>query len=109
MGIPVTISHFHFQEMKIYLEVTGEQQTREFLNEINRTFQRNLKKKDTVIQISPVSYLVLSPGATTRIMTERFKHIFFMIKSLILEYKLDIYTVQQLPVEIHEIIRRLKL
>lgn len=108
-GVPVTISHFHFQELKIYLEVTGEQQSRDFFHELMKVFKKNLKQSDLVFQLTPVSYIVISPGATRRIMTDRFKHIFFMIKSLVLEYKLNIITIQKLPVVMNDIWKELNI
>ncbi|MCB1173049.1 MAG: hypothetical protein KDK39_05775 [Leptospiraceae bacterium] len=108
-GVPVTLSYFRFQQLTTYLEAAGEKQSGELLQELLHLFHRNLKQSDTVVQITPIHYLVVSPGATTHIMRERFKHIFFTIKSLVLEYKLEIHTIQDLPVRMNDIWKNLNI
>lgn len=56
---PVTLSHFKFQELHIYLEHTGEHATPELLNGIQIRLHGILKQTDTIYQLSPISYIVV--------------------------------------------------
>ncbi len=108
-GQPVTLTHFHFQDMRHYFEMSGERRTFEILEEIMRIIRENLKKNDSLLQISPHSYLVMSPGSAIEQIKERFHSIYFYIKSLVLEYELSLMTVDSLPIQWNEIWKKLGL
>ncbi|MCB1318796.1 MAG: hypothetical protein KDK34_01005, partial [Leptospiraceae bacterium] len=105
----VTLTHFRFQDLSVYFERSGEHGTRDFMNGIIRTIRNNLKSTDTVYQMSPTSYVVFSPGAQKHHIQRRFKSIYFQIKSLVLEYKQFIVTIDSLPVNIEALWRELNL
>ena len=72
---PVTISHFLFQDLTRYIEEVGEFWTLEIIEEIRKTIKSNLKKRDTLVSLTPVSHLVLSSGPREEQIQERFHHI----------------------------------
>ena len=108
-GEIVTISHFKFQDLHIYLEMQGEHRTREILRGIIEYIHGNLKKRDLLLQLTPLSYIMLSPGATQEQILERFRSIYFQIRSLVLEYQIHLATVTETPVQLNEIWKELKL
>ncbi len=108
-GQPVTISHFKFQDLHIYLEMQGEHRTREILRGIIEYIHGNLKKQDLLLQLTPLSYIMLSPGATQEQILERFRSIYFQIRSLVLEYQIHLTTVSEKPVRLSEVWKDLKL
>ncbi len=108
-GRHVTVSHFKFQDLHIYLEMSGEHRTRDLMSAIIEYILSNLKYADMLVQISPLSYIVLSPGANEEQILERFKNIYFQVRSLVLEYEIHLTTVRKLPIRLPEIWRELKL
>jgi len=102
-GRPVSLTHFRFQEMHLYFEILGEHRTREIIREIIATIRGNLKKGDYLFQLSPLSYVVLSPGARQEQIERRFESIYFQIKTLILDYDLTVATVDALPVRMYRL------
>lgn len=99
LGQPLSITHFHFQDMSVYFEMSGERRTFEILEEIIRIIRENLKKNDFLIQLSPLSYLVFSPGARKEQILGRFRSIYFYIKSLVLEYEMHIITLESAEID----------
>ncbi|MEQ9366811.1 MAG: hypothetical protein RIF32_21405 [Leptospirales bacterium] len=108
-GMQVTISHFKFQDLHIYLEMQGEHRTREILRGIIDYIHGNLKKQDLLLQLTPLSYIMISPGATQEQILERFRSIYFQIRSLVLEYQIHLTTVSETPVRLGEVWKDLKL
>jgi hypothetical protein len=108
-GMHVTISHFKFQDLHIYLEMQGEHRTREILRGIIEYIHGNLKKQDLLLQLTPLSYIMISPGATQEQILERFRSIYFQIRSLVLEYQIYLTTVSEKPVQLGEVWKDLKL
>lgn len=106
---PVTISHFLFQDLTRYVEEVGEYWTLEIIDEIRKTIKSNLKKRDTLVSLTPVSHLVLSTGPTEEQIHKRFHHIYFEIRSLILDYTIFAATVETPDYRIADILEKLKL
>ncbi len=106
-GKPVTLTHFRFQDMHVYFEMSGEHVTFEIVEKILATIRGNLKKEDILLQLSPVSYLVLSPGALEKQIATRFESIYFQINSLVLDYDLNVATVEQGPVDMEAVWKEL--
>lgn len=106
---PVTLTHFRFQSLHIYFELSGEHRSREITQEIMANIHRHLKKGDALIQVTPLSYVVLSPGARRDQIVERFRRIYFQIRSLVLEYEIFLATVDRFPVRLNEIWQALRL
>ena len=106
---PVTISHFLFQDLTRYIEEVGEFWTLEIIEEIRKTIKSNLKKRDTLVSLTPVSHLVLSSGPREEQIQERFHHIYFEIRSLILDYSIHTTTVDSPDYRIADILEKLKL
>lgn len=106
---PVTLTHFRFQSLHIYFELSGEHRSREITQEIMANIHRHLKKGDALIQVTPLSYVVLSPGARREQIVERFRRIYFQIRSLVLEYEIFLATVDRFPVRLNEIWQALRL
>jgi hypothetical protein len=108
-GQQVTLSHFKFQDLHIYLEMQGEHRTREILRGIIDYIHGNLKQKDLLVQLTPLSYIMISPGATGEQILERFRSIYFQIRSLVLEYQIHLTTISQPPIRLPEIWKELRL
>ncbi|MCR9143261.1 MAG: hypothetical protein NXI24_13480 [bacterium] len=108
-GMIVTVSHFKFQDLHIYLEMQGEHRTREIFRGIIEYIHGNLKKQDLLLQLTPLSYIMISPGATEEQILERFRSIYFQIRSLVLEYKIHLTTVTESPVRLGQVWKDLKL
>jgi hypothetical protein len=90
----VTLSHIRFQDLRPYFEITGEYRSHEIIQEIAGILERNLKQSDILLEITPVSYLVLSPGVDNDKMLERLKSLYFSIKNLLLDYKITCATIR---------------
>ncbi|MBI3396416.1 MAG: hypothetical protein HY042_11315 [Spirochaetia bacterium] len=108
-GRPVTLTHFRFQDMRVYFEMGGEHVARDMTRSIESTIHANLKKGDQLFSLSPASYLVVSPGATEDVITNRFRTIYFSTRSLILDYGLSVVTVDRQPVRLNQIWKKLGL
>ena len=108
-GQPVTISHFLFQDLTRYIDEVGEFWTLEIIQEIQKTIKSNLKKRDTMVSLTPVSHLVLSAGPREEQIKERFHHIYFEIRSLVLDYSIHAVTVESPDYRITDILEKLKL
>ena len=108
-GRPVTVTHFRFQEMEVYFEMSGEHRSRDIMRSITALIRENLKKDDSLIEISPTSYLVLSPGAHKDPIERRFESIYFHIHGLILDYDLDVICLEDMPGNMAEIWRAIRL
>ncbi|MCB1171272.1 MAG: hypothetical protein KDK25_13090, partial [Leptospiraceae bacterium] len=104
-----TISHFLFQDLTRYIDEVGEYWTLEIIQEIQKTIKSNLKKRDTMVSLTPVSHLVLSSGPREEQILERFHHIYFEIRSLILDYSIYTATVDSPDYRITDILEKLKL
>lgn len=108
-GRPVTFTHFRFQDLSLYFEVSGEHRTGDIIEEICKTIRTHTKNSDQVIRLSPLSYLAISPGARRDQIEARFQSIYFQPGMLILDYDLHVYTVDRLPVRLEEVWRELRL
>ncbi len=106
---PVTISHFLFQDLTRYVEEVGEFWTLEIIDEIRTTIKSNLKKRDTLVSLTPVSHLVLSTGPREEQIRQRFHHIYFEIRNLVLDYSIFAATVETPDYRIADILEKLKL
>lgn len=106
---PVTISHFLFQDLTRYIDEVGEFWTLEIIQEIQKTIKSNLKKRDTMVSLTPVSHLVLSAGPREQQILNRFHHIYFEIRSLVLDYSIHTVTVDTPDYRIADILEKLKL
>ena len=102
-GTPVTLTHFLFQDLRVYFSLSGEYRSGEIMDSIQKTIKENLKNTDSIFRISPLSYIVLSPGADAAQIETRFKSIYVQIKSLVLDYHLKLFTIQRMPVRFSQI------
>ncbi|MCE9599429.1 MAG: hypothetical protein K8S54_15800 [Spirochaetia bacterium] len=102
-GVPVTLTHFLFQDLRVYFSLSGEYRSQEIMDSIQAVISENLKKSDRIFRISPLSYIVISPGADSKQIQSRFKSIYIQIKSLVLDYDLRLCTVNQLPIRFTQI------
>lgn len=102
-GVPVTLTHFLFQDLRVYFSLSGEYRSQEIMDSIQEVISENLKKSDRIFRLSPLSYIVISPGADSQQIQARFKSIYIQIKSLVLDYDLRLCTVSQLPVRFTQI------
>jgi len=102
-GHPVTLTHFLFQDLRVYFSLSGEYRSQEIMDSIQKTIKENLKNSDHIFRLSPLSYLVVSPGADASQIKARFKGIYIQIKSLVLDYELRLCTIRNLPVRFTQI------
>ena len=108
-GTSVAISHFRFQDLRVYFEMSGDERTRDIMHAIVSTIRSNLKQRDMLFQLSPLSYVVVSPGAEREQIERRFKTIYFQVRSLVLEYRLTVVTVDRFPLRLNELWKDLDL
>ncbi len=108
-GKTVTITHFRFQDMTHYFEMSGEHVAREILHSIQDTIRHNLKKSDLMFALTPESYLVISPGAQMDVLHERFRTIYFQTHGLVLDYTLRVVSIDRQPVRLNKIWKDLGL
>ncbi len=101
--IPVTFIHFRFQDMSVYFEMSGEHRSLEILEEVQAIIEAHLKGGDELIQLAPGSLLVVAPGARAAQMRERFRGVYFQTRSLILDWKAEVHTVEQPPIRFAEL------
>ncbi len=92
-----SISYFRFQDMSLYFEMSGEKAGIELMEAIQQVIHQNLKRTDTLFQLSPFSYLALSPGADRAQIFERYQNVYFGYKSLYMDYDLNVVTLNDLP------------
>ena len=105
--LPVTFIHFRFQDMAVYFEMSGEHRSLEILEEVNEIIVAHLKAGDELIQLAPGSILVVAPGARAVQMRERFRGVYFQTRSLILDCKSEIHTIESPPIRFAELWRLL--
>lgn len=108
-GKTVTVTHFRFQDMTHYFEMSGEHVAREILHSIQETIRQNLKKSDLLFALTPESYLVISPGAQSDVLHERFRTIYFQTHGLVLDYTIRVVSVDRQPVRLNKIWKELGL
>lgn len=108
-GKTVTVTHFRFQDMAHYFEMSGEHVAREILHSIQATIRHNLKKSDVLFALTPESYLVISPGAQGDVLHERFRTIYFQTHGLVLDYALRVVSIDRQPVRLNRIWKELGL
>lgn len=92
-----SLSHFRFQDMSIYFEMSGEKGGSELMDAISAVIRQNLKSSDILFQLSPFSYLALSPGADRAQIFERYQNVYFGYKSLYMDYDLEVVTLSEHP------------
>lgn len=102
-GTPVTLTHFLFQDLRIYFSLSGEYRSGEIMDAIERTIRENLKKTDHIFRLSPLSYIVICPGADAEQLKHRFKGIYVQIRTLVLDYELRVHTVDRLPLQLNHV------
>lgn len=106
---PVTLSHFEFQDLSLYLERSAEVGTQEFYQAIEYTIRKHLKSQDLFFHVLPHSFLVISPGARKEQIVDRFHSIYFQIRSLIFDYEILLVTVEKPTTNLDSIWTELKL
>ena len=84
----VCFSHFRFRSLHVFFEFLGQQNSAEITEKILALLNTNFKKIDYIFQLSPLSYLVVSPGISGRSIKNRFQGIYFQVRSIIIDYKL---------------------
>jgi hypothetical protein len=102
-GTTVTLTHFLFQDLRVYFSLSGEYRSGEIMDSIQKTIAGNLKKTDQIFRLSPLSYLVVCPGAEPEQLKQRFKGIYVQIRTLVLDYELRVHTVRQLPLQLNRV------
>ena len=104
-----SVSHFRFQDMSIYFEMSGEKGGGELMQAIHQVIRQNLKRSDVLFQLSPFSFLALSPGADRSQIFERLQNVYFGYKSLYMDYQLRVVTLNEHPDDWSEIWSDLKV
>lgn len=99
-GTRVTLTHFLFQDLRVYFSLSGEYRSGEIMDSIQKTIADNLKKSDHIFRLSPLSYIVVCPGADPEALKQRFKSIYVQIRTLVLDYELKMHTVESLPLQL---------
>jgi hypothetical protein len=108
-NIPVTLTHFKFENLDRYLCYLGNIGSYNFILEIDSYIRSRLKKRDILIILSYNSFLVMSIGARKEIISERFKDVYIEIKSLVLDYHIYIESLLTLDDSVKEILQKLKI
>lgn len=108
-NIPVTLTHFKFENLEKYIDYLGNTGIYYFILEIDKSIKSKLKKRDILIILSYNSFLVMSIGARKEIIFERFKNVYIEIKSLVLDYHLYIENLLSPEDSIKEIFHKLKI
>lgn len=106
-AVPVTFTHFRFQDMAIYFEMSGEHRSLEILAEIRAIVEQRLKSADELIMLAPGSLVVISPGARAVQMRERFNSVYFQTRSLLLDFTMEVHTLERPPIRFAELWRAL--
>ncbi len=106
---PITLAHFEFPGLAPYMELAGEARSRELMEEIITNIRKRMKKDDYLVQPAPGAYVALLPGARAAQIRERFHTIFFQVRSLVLDHRLHLCTVEGAPRPLNEIWKELLL
>ena len=105
----VCFSHFRFRSLHVFFEFLGQQNSTEMTDKIMELLNKYFKNSDSIFQLSPVSYLVISPGITSRKIQNRFQGIYFQVRSIILDYELFTSDYDTKPASYAEIWEELKI
>ncbi len=108
-NIPVTLTHFKFENLARYLRYLGNIGSYNFILEIDSYIRSRLKKRDILIILSYNSFLVMSIGARKEIIFERFKDVYIEIKGLVLDYHIYIESLLKPDDSVKEIIQKLNI
>ncbi len=108
-NIPVTITHFKFENLSNYLENSGNYAIFDFIMEIDKYLRSKLKKRDLLIIFSYDSYLVLSINAKKEVIFERFNNLYIEIKNIVLDYHFFIETLYSENDSLYEIFYKLDI
>jgi len=93
----VCFSHLRFQDVRTYFEILGEHKSMETINMIYNTIKGNIKEKDSIFILSPVSYLVVSANSEPKVISSRFSGVYFHVSNVIIDYDLFQKTISQEP------------
>lgn len=108
-GISVVLTHFRFQDMRVYFEMSGEFRSLEFMNIIDSQIRGRMGPDDIIVHLSPLSSLIFSPNVSLEEARARFESLFFQIKSLIIDYDLEFAMADSLPIRLGDLWRELKM
>lgn len=109
-NIPITLSHFKFENLENYIYYLGNLGIYNFVLELEKFIHSKLKKRDLLVILSYNSFLVMSIGAKKEQIYERFKNIYIEINNLVLDYHFYIetlYSIHDTP--IREVFYKLKI
>ncbi|MFN3603210.1 MAG: hypothetical protein ACK4UJ_00725 [Leptonema sp. (in: bacteria)] len=108
-NIPVTLSHFKFENLENYIYYLNNSGIYNFVLELEKFIHSKLKKRDLLIILSYNSFLVMSIGVKKEQIYERFKNIYIEINNLVLDYHFYIETLYSIHDPIREIFYKLKI
>ena len=107
IGLPVSFTHFNFQNLESYFDFVGQHRSLDIIQKIEDMIRENLIPQEMLITMAPHSYLVITPGEKSDLIRKRFRDIFFHIESLVLDFSLYHTTVDQRPYFLDEVWREL--
>lgn len=108
-GIPITLTHFKFENLEKYIDYLKNLGIYNFVLEIDKYIRSKLKKRDLLIILSYNSFLVMSIGARKEIIYERFKDIYIEVKNVVLDYHFYIENLLGPEDSLKEILFKLKI
>lgn len=105
----VCFTHIRFQDIRIYLEIMGEHKSLDTVDMIHNLIKNNVKEKDSVFVLSPVSYLIVSPNAESKAISDRFAGFYFQISRIIIDYDLFQAVIEKEPEDYFALWQELKI
>lgn len=107
-GTSLLIFHYKFQELPSILELLGERRTSQLLQQIRARLRQLAGEEHRIISADPISYLLLIAGEKMEDIGQ-FEAAQFNFELLSLQYELFCTAITDLPIEICQIYRDLKL
>ena len=88
-----TLSHVRIQDLRPYFTASGEYSSAEMIEEIKRILERNLKQSDVLFELSPFSFVLLSPGVQKEKILERLGRLQFSVRNMPIDFRIFAATV----------------
>lgn len=105
----ITLSHLLFMNMRPYFEHMGEHRSLEVLNGIEIDIRNNLEPEERFFKLTPLSYVIISPGTESDEVRRRFRGVVFYVESLVLDFQFYQTVVDSFPIRANEIWRAIHL
>ncbi|MBE7437912.1 MAG: hypothetical protein HS115_05585 [Spirochaetales bacterium] len=88
-----TLSHVRIQDLRPYFTASGEYSSAEMIEEIKRILERNLKQSDVLFELSPFSFVLLSPGVHKEKILERLNRLQFSVRNMPIDFRIFAVTI----------------